>query len=104
MFCTGGFDSNAANVISFEESADEFVRAVTGEDAEDPALLGELLMGCPLTNLSSKDPPPPELLPLAADDATAVLPLLPTSTGMRLSPMPLLVLLLLLLALLLRSA
>ena len=101
MFCTGGFDSNAANVISFEESADEFVRAVTGEDAEDPVLLGELLMGCPLTNLSSKDPPTVLLVLL---DAPVALPLLPTSTGMRLSPIPLLVLLLLLLALLLRSA
>ena len=105
MFCTGGLDSRAASVISLEESAAELVRVVTGEGAEDPALLGELLMGCPLTNLSRSDPPPlllppPELLLLVG---TLAFPLLPSSTGMRLSPMPLL-LLLLLLALLLRRA
>ena len=111
MFCTGGLDSRAANVISLEESAAELVRVVTGEGAEDPApLLGELLMGCPLTNLSRSEPPPPPLpapellllLLLLLVEATEF-PLLPSSTGMRLSPIPLL-LLLLLLVLLLRRA
>lgn len=83
-------------MISFEESVPELVRVVTGEDAEDPGLLGELLMDFPLTNLSRSDPPPVLL------EVEAPLPLLPSS--MRLSPMPLLLLLLLLLALLLRSA
>ena len=110
MFCTGGLDNRAASVISLEESAAELVRVVTGEGAEDPALLGELLMGCPLTNLSRSEPPPPPLpapellllLLLLLVEATEF-PLLPSSTGMRLSPMPLL-LLLLLLVLLLRRA
>ena len=98
-------------MISLDESAEELVRMVTGEGAEDPAPAlppGELLMGCPLTNRSSRDPPL-LLLPVPATPSLlllliAPLPLLPRSTGMRLSPMPPLLLLLLLLALLLRRA
>ena len=72
-------------MISLEESAAEFDkdRAVTGEGAEEDGeaviLLLRGVMGCPLTSLSSKDPPVEVL------HAGALLPLLPSSTGMTLS-------------------
>ena len=47
IFCTGGFDSSAANVISLL-SVDERLEAATGGEEV-------LLMGCPLTSLSRRD-------------------------------------------------
>ena len=70
-------------MISLEESAAEFDkdRAVTGEGAEEDGeaviLLLRGVMGCPLTSLSSKDPP--------VEVLAGALPLLPSSTGMTLS-------------------
>ena len=62
MFCTGGFESRAANVISLVESLlDKLLE--TGEADEDVPLEGEVPMGgpmaCPLTSLSKREPPPP---------------------------------------------